>query len=245
MPTLLAQISDPHIRSGELGPAADAALEAAVRSVRALRSPPDAVLVSGDLTDTGDPEDYARVRSLLAPLDVPVHVLPGNHDVTAAFTATFGPTSWVATVGDLRLVGLDSTRPGREDGELDLAWLEARLDEDPATPTIVAMHHPPVDTGMLALDGIGLPAAQRTGLAELLAKHPQVRRVVAGHVHRTAFDVVGGCPVVCCTSTHMQSRLEIGSTEFDLSPHEPPAFVLHALLDTGALISHAQPIIDR
>jgi 3',5'-cyclic-AMP phosphodiesterase len=241
MPTLLAQISDPHIRSGELGPSSEQALQAAVEAIRALRSPPHAVLVSGDLSDSGDPAHYAAITRMLAPLGVPVHHLPGNHDEPATFAAAFGAPNWTTTVGGLRLVGTDSTRRGAEDGELDLEWLAAALDEDPRTPTIVAMHHPPLDTGMLALDAIGLADGQRERLAELLRRSPQVRRVVGGHVHRTAFGVLGGCGVVACTSTHMQTRLEIGSTAFDLSP-EPAGFVLHALLDTGELVSHAQPI---
>jgi 3',5'-cyclic AMP phosphodiesterase CpdA len=239
--TLLAQISDPHVRLGELGPASEAALAHAVEAVNALPSPPDAVLLTGDVTDTADPREYALAREILSRLDAPLHVLPGNHDDAAAFADAFGATAWATTVGGLRIVGCDSTRAGADDGELDLDWLAERLDEDRATPTIVAMHHAPFDVGMLALDAIGLPLAQRADLAGLLSRHPQVRRVVAGHVHRAAADTLGGCTAVSCTSVHLQTRLEIGSTTFDLSP-EPPGFLLHALLDGGPLVTHAQPL---
>ena len=100
------------------------------------------------------------------------------------------------------------------------------------------MHHPPILTGIGGLDAIGL--TNRDALAGLLQRSPQVRRVIAGHVHRGAFGVVGGCGVVACPSTNLQAKLEIGSDGFTVV-REPPAFAVHALVD-GELVSHLQPI---
>jgi Icc protein len=233
--TVLAQLSDPHMRLGPEDEGAGAALEAAVLSVLALDPLPDAVVVTGDLADGAAPAEYERVRELLAPLPMPVHLLPGNHDDSAAVGA-----SYAVRVGDLRLVACDSTIPGRDDGELDLEWLGAELAREPQAPTIVAMHHPPILTGIGGLDVIGLPAATRVALAGLLERSPQVRRVIAGHVHRGAFGVVGGCGVVVCPSTNLQAKLEIGAEGFTIV-REPPAFAVHALLD-GELVSHLQPV---
>jgi hypothetical protein len=77
-------------------------------------------------------------------------------------------------------------------------------------------------------------------LGELLARSWQVRRLIAGHVHRTAFGVHGSCAVFTCASTHLQAPLEIGSPELRLVP-ETPAIALHAALD-GGLVSHVQPL---
>ena len=241
MATLLAQISDPHLRLGDPDP--EASLARAVAAVNALPSPPDAVVLTGDVADAALPEEYAAARAILRDLDAPLHVLPGNHDKAEPFADAFGATAWATTIGGLRLVGCDTSVPGRPEGSLSLDWLEERLGEDRATPTIVAMHHPPFDVGMLALDAIGLPPRQRTALAELLRRNPHVHRVISGHVHRSATaDALGTCAVLACTSVHAQTRLEIGSTTFDLSPGEPAGFMLHALLDSGALVSHAQPL---
>lgn len=240
MATLLAQISDPHIRLGDVAP--EQALARAVAAVNALPSPPDAVVLTGDVADAAHPDEYATARAILRDLDAPLHVLPGNHDDAEAFADAFGATAWATTIGGLRLIGCDSTVPGADSGRLDLEWLDDRLGEDRATPTIVAMHHAPFDIGMLALDAIGLPVAQRHELGDLLRRHPHVKRVISGHVHRSATDALGGCAAVACTSVHAQTRLEIGSTEFDLSPGEPAGFMLHALLDSGALVSHVQPL---
>ena len=102
------------------------------------------------------------------------------------------------------------------------------------------MHHPPLLTGIPVLDAIGLPAPRRAALGELLARFPDVRRVVAGHVHRTAYTVLGGCGVVTAPSTNLQARLEIGGQAFDFRP-EPPGFLLHVELG-GELVSHLQTV---
>ncbi len=230
---MIAQLSDPHMRLPPDDEGSGDALAAAVRAVLALEPLPDAVIVTGDLADGASAEEYARVRELLEPLPMPVHLLPGNHDDPAAV-----PADYAVRIGALRLVVCDSTIPGRDDGELDLGWLEACLAEDGETPTIVAMHHAPILTGIDALDAIGL--TNRDGLGALLARSPQVWRVIAGHVHRGAFGVVGGCGVVACPSTNLQTKLEIGAEDFTIV-REPPAIAVHVLLD-GELVSHLQPV---
>jgi len=252
--TLLAQLSDPHIEAGPAGagpgPAAAVALAAAVAAVAALRPAPDAVLLSGDVAADGRPEEYALARELLAPLPGPLHVLPGNHDDRAALRGAFDlpgtgaePVRYAVACTDLRVIVCDTTRPGRDDGRLDagaLEWLRAALAEAPDAPTIVAMHHPPAPTGLRAMDAIGLPAADRAALGALLERAPQVRRVIAGHVHRATVGVLGGCPVVTAPSTHLQVRLDIPGPEIVLEP-APPAFALHLWRD-GELVTHVQPV---
>ena len=230
---ILAQLSDPHMRLPPDDQGAGEALAAAVRAVLALDPLPDAVIVTGDLADGALGAEYERVSELLAPLPMPVHLLPGNHDDAAAVGA-----GYAVRVGALRLVACDSTIPGRDDGELDLEWLAAELAREPDTPTIVAMHHPPILTGIGGLDAIGL--TNREALGGLLERSPQVARVIAGHVHRGAFGVIGGCGVVACPSTNLQAKLEIGTEGFTIV-REPPAFAVHALLD-GGLVSHLQPV---
>jgi 3',5'-cyclic-AMP phosphodiesterase len=227
--TIIAQISDPHIRLGPNDQGSAAALAKAVEAVLALDPLPDAVLISGDLADGGTSTEYERVRELLAPLPMPVHVLPGNHDRLD----WDGP--YAADVGELRLIACDTTIPGRDEGRLDIDWLEAQLAASTA-PTIVAMHHPPLLTGIGGLDAIGLPEVERAALAALLARSPQVIRVAAGHVHRAAFGTIGGCPVVTCPGTNWQAKLEIGAEGFTIVK-EPPAFVVHT-----ADVAHLQPI---
>lgn len=88
--SILVQLSDPHVRGGQDDTGSARALAAAVDAVLALRTRPDAVLVSGDVADHGTAAEYERARELLAPLATPVHVLPGNQDDHDALREHFG-----------------------------------------------------------------------------------------------------------------------------------------------------------
>jgi 3',5'-cyclic-AMP phosphodiesterase len=227
-----------------------AKLAAAVESVRDLVPSPDAVLISGDLAEHGAADEYERVHELAGRLEAPLYVLPGNHDDRAALRRHFGlpgadaePVQYAVELGPLHLVVLDSTRPGEDRGELDgerLDWLEATLAAVPDAPTLLALHHPPLSTGIPPFDEIGLPPADRRALGAVVEAHPQVRLIVAGHVHRAAYAELGGRSVLAAPSTYVQARLEFGAEEIRFSD-DPVGFVVHALLD-GELVSHVQPV---
>ena len=228
-----------------------------MRAAAALAPAPDALIVTGDLVDEPGAREYERVRELLAPLRMPVFVIAGNHDdrdalreyfalagaATGAAGAAGAPFQYSVAIGNLRLVVCDTTVPGEDGGSLDAqrrAWLATELAAAPATPMIVAMHHPPVATSFPAFDEIGVPEADRLALGELLAANPQVVRVICGHVHRAFFDTLAGCGVVVCPSTWLQAPLEIGMREIELV-REPPAYAVHASVD-GGLVSHIEPL---
>ncbi|MGH2892101.1 MAG: phosphodiesterase [Solirubrobacteraceae bacterium] len=239
-PLLVAQISDPHIGADWDGEDPLAGLRAVVDAVMALPNRPDAVLVSGDLSGHGIPAEYATVRKTLEPIGAPVHAIAGNHDDRAALRAAFGlpgdgaaPVQWTADLGPLRLVGLDTTIPGRDGGALDterLQWLDTELARAPDQPTLLAMHHPPISTGVAPWDAIGLPPDDRAALVRVLDGHPQVRRVVAGHVHQAITASIAGRPVLAIPSTYVQSRLNFSAAELEFAPGEPRGFALHALV---------------
>jgi 3',5'-cyclic AMP phosphodiesterase CpdA len=243
-PYVLVQISDPHLGAtwgGDADP--DARLASTVAAVRELRTRPDAVLVSGDLADHGSAEEYARGKELLGSIGAPVHVLPGNHDDRAELRRAFGlaDLNRAEDLGPLRLVCLDSTIPGEDGGQLDAGWLDAALAEAPDTPTIVAFHHAPLVTGVPEADEIGLPNADRQRLADVLARHAQVRCLAAGHIHWVMFGSLGGRRVVVAPSTYVQARLDLGDDTRDIAA-QPAGFVVHALRD-GDVISYLQAVV--
>jgi 3',5'-cyclic AMP phosphodiesterase CpdA len=90
---LLCQISDLHVKEpgalcyGVVDSAA--ALRACVDHIVRLRHRPDVVVATGDLTDFGRPDEYLHLRALLAPLPMPVYLMPGNHDDRDALRAAF------------------------------------------------------------------------------------------------------------------------------------------------------------
>jgi 3',5'-cyclic AMP phosphodiesterase CpdA len=250
-PFLLAQLTDLHVNDDD--PVPERRLADAVRDVATLAPAPDAVLVTGDLVEHGSASEYERVRELLSPLAMPLHVIGGNHDERGGLRAAFGLAGadddyrYATRCGPLRLVACDTTDPGRVEGRLGaerLSWLDARLGEDRETPTIVAMHHPPLLMGIAAWDAIGLPDADRTGVGEIVAGHPQVRRILSGHVHRAALGSVGGCPVFTCPSTWVQGLLDFGHPDTLALVPEPPGFALHVVV-AGELTSHVQPVTGK
>jgi 3',5'-cyclic AMP phosphodiesterase CpdA len=249
-PFLLLQISDPHIGANWDGADPDESLLRAVEAILALPDRPDALLVSGDLTDNGEPDEYRRVRELLAPLDLEPHVLPGNHDLRGPLREEFGlpgkddePVSYAVDLGPLRLVCLDSTIPGAEGGALDggrIEWLDATLGEDAATPTVIALHHPPLRTEIPTFEEIGLAKESCAALGEVVARHPQVSRIVAGHVHRSIVAELAGRAVVTVPSTYLQVALDFTSAKLTMCA-DPPGFAIHAFRD-GTLATHLQRI---
>lgn len=249
-PFLLVQLSDPHIGASWDDADPLARLAAAVDAVLALEQRPEGVLVSGDLAEHAADAEYREVRAQLARVDAPSYVLPGNHDDRDTLRRCFGvpgegggPIQYAADLGPLRLVVVDSTRPGEDRGELDrerLGWLDDTLAAAPTMPTVVAMHHPPLTVGIPVWDAIGLPDPDRQALGEVLGRHPHVQRVVAGHVHRAIAAELGGRSVLSVPSTYMQSLLDFHATGLELSD-EPTGFAVHALVD-GELVSHIQPV---
>src|SRR5438477_64755 len=115
-----------------------------------------------------------------------------------------------------------------------------RLPGAPDRVTLIALHHPPVSTGIAAWDELGLPATDRRALGAVLDRHPQVRRVVAGHMHRTMTAELAGRAVLVVPSTYIQTRLNFNPQEIE-TVADPPGFAVHALLD-GELASHVQPV---
>jgi Icc protein len=225
-----------------------------VRRVASLQPQPEAVLLSGDLVDTPSSDAYELALKLLAPLGVPLYAVPGNHDDRDLLRACFGPgpapagapVCFAVNCGPLRVVGCDSTRAGREDGALgseQLGWLDATLGQQPATPTLLLLHHPPVMTGVRAMDAIALAAEDRVALEALLNGHPQVRAISCGHVHTTMTTAFAGRPLLVCPSTNSALRLDLRPRDglpFETCG-EPLGFVVHMLVD-DRLVSHVQPL---
>jgi 3',5'-cyclic-AMP phosphodiesterase len=249
-PFLLLQISDTHLGADWDGPDPDGCLLRVVEAIRALPQRPDALVVSGDLTQNGTPAEYGRVRELLAPLELEPHVLPGNHDLRGPLREAFGlpgageePVSHAADLGPLRLVCLDSTIPGAEGGALDegrIEWLDAVLGEEREKPTVIAMHHPPLVTEIPTFERIGLDPEGRAALAEVLVRHRQVLRVIAGHVHGTIVAELAGRAVLTVPSTYMQTALDFTAPKLTMRA-DPPGFAIHAFRD-GTLASHLQTV---
>jgi 3',5'-cyclic AMP phosphodiesterase CpdA len=156
------------------------------------------------------------------------------------------PVLFAVNCGPLRLIGCDSSSPGSEGGALggeQLDWLEQVLAEEPETPTLLALHHPPVFTGVRSLDAIALRTEDAVALEALLGEHPQVQTIVCGHVHTTMMTAFAGRPLLICPSTNSALSLDLRARD-DLPfavAEQPLGFAVHALID-NRLVSHVQPL---
>ena len=252
-PFVLAQISDLHLKAdGKLSYGVfDAAqmLRACVKQLLAQKQLPDAVAVTGDLTDLGLPGEYALLRELLAPLEMPVYLIPGNHDRRDAMRAAFPGHAYLRQSADriryaieahpLRIVALDTLVEGESGGDLDgasLDWLDRTLAAAPGYPTVVLMHHPPFATYIGHLDKFGLrdPAP----LAAVIERHPQVHAILCGHVHRPIQSRFAGTVASTAPSVAHQVPVDLDADAASRFAMEPPAYRLHAYSPESGLASH-------
>jgi 3',5'-cyclic-AMP phosphodiesterase len=244
---LLAQLSDLHICERWEGVDPTVRVRRVVAAIRRLPDRVDGVVVTGDLSDDGSEESYRQARSLLEALDAPFYVLPGNHDDRSRLRASFDlpgkgeePIDYTVALGELRVVLFDSIVPGQDPGAYrpeQLLWLDEELAREPERPTLLALHHPPLPTGLPGWDAINLTGAEREAMAGVVARHPQLRAIVGGHLHRVAAAALAGCPVFSAPSACLQALPAFG--ENDVSFVDPPGFALHVYFD-GDLSSQAQ-----
>ena len=253
---LIAQISDPHVTDADQG--VDSRFETAThlrRAVRHLTSlpvSPDIVIVTGDCVDKGSVAEYERLFELLRPLEMPVYVIPGNHDHRDHMRDMFGEQGayhhrsyiqYVIEEWPVRLIALDTHIPGQAGGELcmeRLSWLDARLAEDAARPTILFQHHPPFALGMPVLDDMGLAGAE--GLARVVMQHPNIERILAGHVHYHVQRLFHGTLAVTCPSTAHQAWLDLRPRAGLANVMTPPACLLHFWREDLGLVTYMSPI---
>lgn len=254
--TLLIQITDTHILPpGEvLYGSVDTKrhLQETVREINRMQPLPDAVMFTGDLVENGDMAGYRHFIELIEPLKMPAWVIPGNHDDPQVMREAFAGThcfpvsdaTFQYAIDDLpfRLLALNSRSEGTELPGFNankLAWLEAELARS-ERPVLIAIHHPPMTTGIELIDMGGAEWYQ--GMKTLIARHPQVRLVICGHCHTDLSGRIGQVPVYMAPANSHQL---IATRGFNVAPstvNQPGAPTLHHFIDGEFLSgSHAWP----
>ncbi len=217
---LIAHLSDSHLTAAGVRYNqvldADAALERAMAILRRAESDGrrfDAVVLSGDLTDTGDPDAYRRLREAVGTLQCPAIFATGNHDVRTEFHRSLlgrtdtGPVLQLHRVGGLRIIVLDSTIPGAGHGRLSddhLAALSTELAEPAPEGSVVVLHHAPLPPPSPLLSYFALEVASRRALQEALTG-TDVRLILAGHHHLSRSGQLGAIPVAVAGSTAIRT----------------------------------------
>ena len=254
--SFLLHLSDTHILPpGELlyGSIDSAAhLGLIVEQIQRMRPAPDVVVVTGDLADRGDLISYQHFLDIVSPLQMPVFVAPGNHDKPDIMQQAFANTNCYPVDNDtfqfaiedfpFRLLVLNSRAEGTELPGYDdarLSWLNDQLNVS-NKPVVIAMHHPPMTTGIELIDMGGTDWCG--GIKNVLAKHAHVKLLICGHCHVDLCGRIGTVPVYMAPSTSHQL---VGSRGNNIAPSAlvvPGTPVLHHFIDDTFLSgSHAWP----
>ncbi|MGB7755757.1 MAG: metallophosphoesterase [Salinisphaera sp.] len=235
----LLHITDPHLLARPdatlHGWNVAAAFQRVLNEAVALYPQADALVLGGDLVDDESTPGYRWLDAELGALDCPVLAIAGNHDDPVAMTAHL-PSAIVHDVLEVsgwRLVGLSTHCAGTESGHVGaagLARLDTELAADPA-PTIICLHHPPVDVGSPWIDAIGL--TDRAALRATLRRHAHVRGLLCGHVHQAWEGRFDNRPVWTTPSTMRQFKAH--SPEFAEDTDCGPGYRVLRLEAEGAI----------
>ena len=211
-PLRLLQFTDLHLAPGPdgtvRGVATQRSFHRCLEHARHHDYPVDALLLTGDLVQD-DARAYPALAGMLSGEGVPVHCLPGNHDVTGEMGHALGARPFdlspVARYGPWTLLLLDSATPGVHEGTLSreaLEFLNDALARFSDTHALVVLHHQPVPIGSSWLDAIGLKDG--AALMALLGRHDHVRGLLWGHIHQAFESVQDGIVMMGTPSTCFQ-----------------------------------------
>jgi 3',5'-cyclic AMP phosphodiesterase CpdA len=252
---LIAQITDIHLGFEPDNPAEfnRKRLDQTLRTLSAMKPLPDLLLATGDLADTGDDEaSYRRLKQALTGLPFPVWFCMGNHDGRIAFQKQFpqvptagGFVQYALEDHSLRILVLDTLEEGRHSGgfcESRAAWLAERLAEQPERPTLLVLHHPPIETGLSWMsENPRAEWVQR--LHAIVSRHGNIVAMITGHLHRQVVTQWGGTTLAVCPSIAPQVALDLAKIDPDrpdgrpMIVADPPAYAIH-FWNGEQLVSH-------
>jgi len=207
------QVSDTHIGQD---PSKAKLLEQIVKDINALVPAPAFVVVTGDLTEDGKPEEYAEYKKLIAGLKPGIehHACPGNHETTVGrwsdFEKQIGPLQRSFVHKNCLFLLTNGTMDEQKYfenghiGDLQLAWIKETLERSAAhTHVFMANHYPLTD--VWGLYHIMRPGKNGDVLRKLV-KDQKVTAWLNGHRHFDAVHHDGVTSHVCCGWTAGASK---------------------------------------
>ena len=183
----------------------------------------DGLVVTGDISDDGSMESYLSAYEKLSKLNVPILVIPGNHDLrdpmrevfheNVQFSKNSSQFDWVFEIDETLIIGLDTLVEGENFGFLEeksLDFLSHQLSNNSGSDLVLLIHHPPIKTGIYFMDQIGL--TNSSDLSECLKATNRPIKILCGHVHGVYHGLLGIHPVVSAPS--ICSAFEFNRQEF-------------------------------
>ncbi|HCT77354.1 MAG TPA: metallophosphoesterase [Micromonosporaceae bacterium] len=240
---VLAHLSDTHFdghdRSGARG-------RQVMDYLNNLPGRVDAVVVTGDITNSGLPLEHEQAAKVLTSA-LPVYTCPGNHD---GYTPYEWPLNQMHDLGEAVLLLADSVILGRDDGGLaeeTLEWLASSL-KAAQKPALIGFHHPPVTLHHELIDNINLAQSSQDRLTALIDEHPNVMAILCGHAHTAAAATFAGRPVLVAPGVTSTLCLpwEVGGDlawKNTIDYGQPPGLAFH-IIDGTRITTHFRFLPD-
>lgn len=228
-------------------------LQAAIDSANTNHGDADFCIFAGDLADRGEIPAYEILDRMIDQLKMPVVLTLGNHDHRDRFKQVFGTLhddenghiQKAIDVKGYRVIIIDSSEPEIVSGvlcETRLSWLAARLEEAKDRPVIIVMHHHANDLHM-PVDQIKLQDSER--FLHVLKTHPDIRQVIAGHVHRQTTGLWHGIPLTTISGNHYDVNAHLPGMPGEPLRLDGPAQYAVVLADEHSTLVHFHDYIHR
>lgn len=247
----LLHVTDPHLFADEsqtiYGVQTALSLRKVLDEAFSAGTPrPLAILATGDIADDCSAGGYENFRRAVSPYGLPVFCLPGNHDEPQLMTERVNDGLFQyggkRVLGDWGAVFIDTHVHQAPEGRVradELARLDADLASFAGRPILVCLHHPPLPVGSRWLDGVGLRNADE--FLAVIARHPDVKVVLAGHVHQEFDATRGGVRYLTTPSTCAQFTPHTPNCVMDL---KPPGYRWLELHPDGSVDTQVQWLAD-
>lgn len=186
----IVQITDLHLLADESAQLYDVntghSLDAVLSAIKQLIPQPQMCIATGDLAEDGTVQTYRLLEQKLKKLNMPCFMLPGNHDNTVNMADVFINDQIrfeeSASIGQWGFKFLNSQVAGQSHGFLSedqLYKLDDYLTQNIDRNILLALHHPSFEVCPMQ----GCQLKNQDQLHELLAKHNNVKVIIAGHTH--------------------------------------------------------------
>jgi Icc protein len=228
-PLLIAQITDIHLTEfdGDTLQGVDTgeSLRHVIKAIIALSPRPSLIIASGDLVQNANQKSYHRLKSILSAIDVPVYVLPGNHDDTKMMQQhlTGGTIKYqpMVELNGWAILFIDSTVKDEHHGfvsKKEQIQLETNLETAINPSVLVALHHPTINS----CPSFGCRLDNKDPFIAYLKQQPLIKAVIAGHTHLAAEAIDADLAQYTTPSTfagikHSQSADPTGKENFWIS----------------------------
>jgi Icc protein len=239
-PLKLAQITDTHLLADPEALLRGCAPLKNLKTIldRLSQESIDALLLTGDLAEAGEPEAYQHLLTLLKPLPFPIYWLTGNHDCLQNAQRILSPhypgtTDTVRSIslGAWQLILINSVLPTAQWGEgyvseTTLQILETTLQTQGDRPTIIALHHHPLPVGIDWLDQIAI--INGADFLDRIEPFSNVKVILFGHIHWAFEQQHRGQTFYGCPASSVQVM-----PPPPLPPEQSPGFRVLSLEDKG------------